>query len=97
MSNYDKRAASTLKEGIYSGFFRFFAVAFFILAVLSILGDLISLTPLSRDDSDPGTWGARSGMAVYVDHKTGCEYLSAGGGFGPRLDSTGHQVCEEAK
>lgn len=48
-----------------------------------------------HDDTDPP--GERSGLGLYTDHKTGCQYLKAGSLFGgnltPRMDSTGRQIC----
>lgn len=37
----------------------------------------------------------RSGMNLYTDALTGCQYLSAGGGLTPRIDSDGEPVCNE--
>lgn len=51
-------------------------------------------TPIAKDDSDPAN--GRSGMSVYIDHATGCEYLSArhDGGITPRLNANGtHRGC----
>lgn len=54
---------------------------------------LIGISPLGRDDSDPGFWGTRSNVAVRIDHKTGCEYLEGrNGGLTPRLDVDGGQM-----
>ena len=45
-----------------------------------------------RDSTD--TPDNRSGMALYIDAKTGCHYLGDGrGGLIPRLDSNGNHVC----
>lgn len=51
------------------------------------------------DSTDDAENSERSGMRLYIDHGTGCQYLSGGGLFGPigitpRLDSDGDQVCE---
>lgn len=45
------------------------------------------------DSSDPKD--GRSGMRLYTDALTGCQYLSAGGGITPRLDSDNMIVCNE--
>ena len=43
-------------------------------------------------DTDPPQ--GRSGLAMYVDNKTGCEYLGrAWGGLTPRLDANGKPSC----
>ena len=43
------------------------------------------------DDTDPPS--GRSGLLVYTDAKTGCQYLRAsGGGITPRMQGDGKQV-----
>ena len=43
-------------------------------------------------DSTDG--GERSGLGLYTDNLTGCQYLSAGGfGITPRLDKSGRHIC----
>lgn len=37
--------------------------------------------------------GSRSGLRLYTDHMTGCEYLGTRNGLTPRLDNTGRQIC----
>lgn len=38
---------------------------------------------------------SRSGLGLYTDNLTGCQYLSAGGfGITPRLDKAGRHICE---
>lgn len=50
------------------------------------------------DDTDPPSaswyWG-RSGLGLYTDHRTGCQYVKAGyfGGTTPRLDENGKPMC----
>lgn len=45
------------------------------------------------DDSDSAS--SRSGMQVFTDAKTGCQYLgNPSGGIIQRLDNTGKQVCK---
>ena len=52
---------------------------------------------IMRDDSDQFE-GERSGMVIYTDYKTGCQYLSQlFGGPTPRLDHTGRQICRYEK
>jgi hypothetical protein len=52
--------------------------------------------PLWRDDTDP-PWPKMSGMNLMTDHRTGCEYVGAGGGITPRVDGSGrHMGCREA-
>jgi len=52
-----------------------------------------ALTPY--DATDHAVNGKRSGMLLYTDYGTGCQYLSAGtfgGGLTPRLDGRGRHV-----
>ena len=54
---------------------------------------MIGKLPINRDDSDPGEWGERSGVAVRTDALTGCQYLEAmNGGLTPRIDNNGKQI-----
>jgi hypothetical protein len=58
------------------------------------LGALLMFGPVGRDDTDPPS--GRSGMGLYTDSLTGCQYLShAFSGLTPRMDSAGHQVCRK--
>ncbi|WP_049687687.1 hypothetical protein [Yersinia aldovae] len=46
---------------------------------------------LIGDDTDSLT---RSGLGLYTDARTGCQYLSvAGSGITPRMDKDGYQLC----
>jgi hypothetical protein len=55
---------------------------------------VLGQTPLARDDTDPGQWGSRSGMALKTDSLTGCQYLVSAGGITPRLKADGrHMGC----
>ena len=67
------------------------------IGVYYIAGSVISQTPVSRDDTDPSDWGARSGISPATDAKTGCEYLRAsGGGITPRRGVDGkHLGCKQ--
>ncbi|MGM3162412.1 hypothetical protein ACS25C_16775 [Dickeya undicola] len=48
---------------------------------------------LTGDDTD-GV--GRSGLSLYTDAGTGCQYLSAGGsGITPRMDKDGYQICDD--
>ena len=62
-----------------------------ILMVLS----LVSLVGCGvRDDTDPPN--GISGLNVFTDHLTGCQYLKAGlGGLTPRMDQNGKQICNK--
>lgn len=46
-----------------------------------------------RDDTDPPE--GRSGMVLYIDHRTGCHYVgNPMGGIMPRVDASGKHVCD---
>jgi hypothetical protein len=46
------------------------------------------------DDTDDRTNNHASGMALYTDYGTGCQYVRAGGGgITPRMGADGRQVC----
>lgn len=56
-----------------------------------LIGNLLSWLPIARDDTDP-EGSKRSGMGLYTDAKTGCQYLSVpNGGMTPRLGADGRQ------
>jgi len=59
---------------------------------LLIVGFIFIATP-SKDDSDPED--GRSGMSIYTDNLTGCQYLSKPGlgGLSPRMSADGNQIC----
>jgi len=50
------------------------------------------------DNTDNKAKGIRSGMSLFTDHLTGCQYLRAGlfGGITPRLDYKGNHIgCKQ--
>ncbi|AJC68418.1 MULTISPECIES: hypothetical protein [Dickeya] len=48
---------------------------------------------LTGDDTDGVN---RSGLSLYTDAATGCQYISAGGsGITPRMDKDGYQICDD--
>lgn len=59
------------------------------------LGFLVALamavTASPTDDSDAGP-DRRSGMRIHTDHKTGLQYLGAGGCVTPRVDADGRHM-----
>lgn len=58
---------------------------------------VINLLLQSPDDTDPPD-GSLSGLRVFTDNRTGCQYLKAGsdGGLTPRLDENGRPMCRRA-
>lgn len=63
------------------------------LALIVILASALSYTTSHpRDDTDPPD--GRSGMRLYVDHGTGCQYLQApSSNLIPRLNASGTHLC----
>lgn len=69
-----------------------FFSGFFWGIVLLYFGVILLGHALHRDDTDPP--GDRSGLRLYKDNLTGCEYVGAMfQGLSPRLDKDGRQVC----
>ena len=54
-----------------------------------------SLGFTSRDDTDSKVTKKRSGLSLYTDYGTGCQYLKAGlfSKMEPRLDKNGNHIC----
>jgi hypothetical protein len=50
------------------------------------------------DDTDDRANNRTSGLVLYTDYGTGCQYLraAADGGITPRLAADGKQVCRDA-
>lgn len=66
--------------------------------VLFVLFVLLLNFSVPYDTTDDTTNKTRSGLSLYTDHLTGCQYLRAGifGGITPRLTANGkHQGCRE--
>lgn len=61
--------------------------------VLSLLVKAAITTP--KDGTDPVD--GRSGLSIYIDHGTGCQYISVGrgGGLTPRLTANGAHMCSD--
>lgn len=58
--------------------------------VLGLIGSIVGYP--QKDDTDPS--GGRSGLKIYTDSGTGCQYLSvSGGGVTPRLSADGQPIC----
>lgn len=51
---------------------------------------------LKRDETDPPFPGPRSGLKLFTDHGTGCQYLLAEGTaeLRPRLNAQGQHLCK---
>lgn len=56
-----------------------------------LIGFIYNYSSMGRDTTDGDS---RSGLGLYVDELTRCQYLSAGGkGITPRLDADGQHIC----
>ena len=78
------------KENAMNGLFRELLCAM-------LLGALIgnAISNWSRDTTDNPENMKRSGLGLYTDHRTGCQYLGTlFGGLTPRLYADGTHVCE---
>lgn len=67
----------------------------FVIIVMSIVIWVVDIaTPY--DNTDDKENSVRSGMSLFTDNLTGCQYLSGGlfGGITPRLNADGKQVCQ---
>lgn len=64
-----------------------------IMFIVIVTGNIIiSLVNNDHDNSDPPH--GRSGMNIYTDHLTGCQYLEVPfSGVTPRLGTDGKQIC----
>lgn len=71
------------------------SVAMFCLIFLLSVWLLNKFRPYDTTDNEAE--GDRSGMILYTDHLTGCQYLRGGllgGGITPRLGGDGNQICD---
>lgn len=64
--------------------------------ILVVLQAVLNWLDYGTDSSDKsGT--QRSGVAVRIDHGTGCEYLETSkGALTPRLDAEGRHICRQS-
>ena len=58
--------------------------------IIKLAALLIGIEP-ARDATDSAS--IRSGMSLYTDYGTGCQYLGRDGALTPRLGADGKQVC----
>jgi len=69
-----------------------FVVVFFLIfyLVVKIPTTTVTISNEGRDSTDPV--GGVSGMSIFVDHKTGLQYLGRYGGLTPRLNKDGSHM-----
>lgn len=67
------------------------------IAAFLALADIITAgavnDALSHRDNTDTPVGRRSGLGLYVDHLTGCQYLGRSGALTVRLDESGRPMC----
>jgi len=72
-----------------------FWITFIIIVMINVI---LNRFHIGFDDSDDWDNHKRSGLIIYTDYKSGCQYLQ-GGFFGdnitPRLDENGKQICQK--
>lgn len=85
-----KDVSNMTVRGVSLGLLR--TVAILSVSVLAVSYAAGTFFPRPYDDTDAD--GQRSGMALYTDAGTGCQYLSVHRtGLTPRLDADGRHVC----
>lgn len=91
LDDQDERLRINIAKGLSEGAWR---IATSIAVCLLLLWAVGKIWPADRDSTDPLD-GERSGMRLYTDAQTGCQYLATpGGSLTPRLSATGEHVCE---
>lgn len=65
------------------------------LSIFVVLTIILSALNVEYDSTDNQLTEERSGLGLYIDHMTGCHYLSAGlfGGITPRVNPEGDHIC----
>lgn len=86
-----KAAAREMGYGFVSGVALYVVPGLLLMIAFSWAGD--SLGWREADDTDLST-SVRSGVALRVDHGTGCQYLETSQGhIIPRVDASGKHMC----
>jgi hypothetical protein len=60
--------------------------------IINLIGNYFTI---GFDDTDDKINKKRSGLKVYIDHKTGAQYISIGKSIHPRLDKDGNLIVIE--
>lgn len=91
LDDQDEHLQRNIAKGLAEGAQR---IAAAIAVAALILWAMSELWPADRDATDPAE-GERSGMRLYTDAQTGCQYLAtSGGSLTPRLSATGEHICD---
>ena len=67
-----------------------------ILLLYFVLNGIFSFFSIGFDSTDNKETGTRSGLILYTDNLTGCQYLGAGDSLIPRINSDGEHICTGA-
>lgn len=79
-----------MADAVFDGVTKVLAWICAAIIVLGLIGSAVGYP--QKDDTDPS--GGRSGLKIYTDSGTGCQYLSvSSGGVTPRLNADGHPIC----
>lgn len=62
-------------------------------AVLPMVFGLALYSDISRPHDDTDAPGQRSGLSLYTDRLTGCQYVGTFFSLTPRLNSAGLPIC----
>ncbi len=91
LDDQDERLRINIAKGLADGAWR---IATSIAVCLLLLWAIGKIWPADYDATGPGD-GERSGMRLYTDAQTGCQYLATpGSSLTPRLSATGEHICE---
>lgn len=90
LDDQDERLRINIAKGLAEGAVR---IATSIAICLLLLWAVGKIWPADYDPTDAGD-GERSGMRLYTDAQTGCQYLATpGGSLTPRLSADGEHIC----
>lgn len=91
LDDQDERLRINIAKGLADGVQ---SVAAYVGMLCIALWAVGKIWPADYDATDPGD-GERSGMRLYTDAQTGCQYLATpGSSLTPRLSATGEHICE---
>lgn len=85
--------SSKLKENLFRNRTKWIYTAWLVVLVIILLLP----QPHKYNDTDNITKHKKSGLTLYTDFGTGCQYIKSGvfGGLSPRYDLNGVQICIE--
>ena len=91
LDDQDEHLQRNIAKGLADGAHRIAAYVGMLCIALWLAS---KIWPADRDATDPAE-GERSGMRLYTDAQTGCQYsATSGGSLTPRLSATGEHICD---